>query len=101
MTVSDEDKENSHQGWQEIDPSPATAEARQPELNGASIAGSQPLNDITPAADPEHSKAEAKQIQPCETGQSESQARNGTTSAMDTEKPTIEADSDALKVSGA
>ncbi|KAF7514025.1 hypothetical protein GJ744_006639 [Endocarpon pusillum] len=101
MTISDEDKENSHQGGQEIDPSPAAAEAKQPEMNGTSNAEPGPLNDITPAANAEHSAAEVEQVESNGTGETEPQPLNGTPSAADDEKHTAGSNTDALEVSGA
>lgn len=49
LTVSDEDKENSHRGQQEMNSSPSTAKTTQAEMNGDGEAVSQPLSDITPA----------------------------------------------------
>jgi hypothetical protein len=59
LTGSDEDKENSHRGGQEMHSSPTTAEEGAMEINGSGggsgsgKAESQPLNDITPAEDSE------------------------------------------------
>ena len=65
MTASDEDKENSHRGGQEMHSSPSATEERAMETNGSGSgsgsdkAESQPLNDITPAEDGEQMTAES------------------------------------------
>lgn len=101
MTISDEDKENSHQGGPEIDPLPAAAEEKQPGVNGTSKSEPGPLNDITPAANAEHSAAEVKQVESNGTGETEAQPLNGTPSAVDDKKHTAGSNTDALEVSGA
>lgn len=52
LTRNDEDKENSQQGGQGIDSSPSPADVKQVNAKGDDKADSQPLNDITPAAEP-------------------------------------------------
>jgi hypothetical protein len=67
MTASDEDKENSHRGAQELHSSPSAAEEGAMETNGSGNgsgsgsdrAESQPLNDITPAEDGEQMTVES------------------------------------------
>ncbi len=59
MTVSDEDKENSHRGGQESNPSASAAEETQVETNGDGKGESQPLNDITPAVEPQEVPADS------------------------------------------
>jgi hypothetical protein len=63
MTTSDEDKENSHRGGQELHSSPSATEDRVVETNGSGSGSdkseSQPLNDITPAEDGEQMRVES------------------------------------------
>jgi hypothetical protein len=56
---SDEDKENSHRGQQELGPESPTGEKSRGAMNGDSGTESQPLRDITPPEDPGETPADS------------------------------------------
>lgn len=67
LTTSDEDKENSHRGSQEMASSPSAAKDRQVEPNGDEKAESHPFKDITPAVEPEEASAVSSGSVGCST----------------------------------